>query len=99
MKSNPLHCWDCGIPVIEGQPGSFKASAILRQVKFALTGGAYCESTFCVDCAAIPWTPERLQEFKAAVDDVSPGFRPYRITAVEGATIMSEPIVGVLGVA
>ena len=96
MKCKPLHCWDCGIPIIEGQPGSFKASAILRQVKFALTGGAYCESTFCVDCAAIPWTPERLQEFKAAVDDVSPGFRPYRITAVEGAQPLTETIVGIV---
>jgi len=96
MKSNPLHCWDCGIPVIEGEPGAFKASAILRQVKFALTGGAYCESTFCVDCAALPWTPERILEFKVAVDGVSPGFRAYRITAVEGAYPLTEPIAGIV---
>ena len=96
MKSNPLHCWDCGILVIEGQPGSYKASAILRQVKFALTGGAYCESTFCADCADFPWTPERIQEFKDAADVVSPGFRAYRITAVEDAQPLTEAIVGII---
>ena len=96
MRSHPLHCWDCGIPVIEGQPGSFKAASILRQVKFALTGGAYCESTFCSDCATLPWTPQRMQEFKDAVDAVSPGFRPYRITAVEGIQPLTETIVGIV---
>jgi hypothetical protein len=96
MKSKPLHCWDCGIRVIEGEPGRFHPSSIMRQVKFTLTGNAYCESTFCVDCAEQPWTRDRLDEFKAAVDAVSPAFRPYRIVGVEGAQALTEPIVGVI---
>ena len=96
MKCRPLHCWDCGIQVIEGEKGTFKASSLLRQVKFSLTGGAYCESTFCKDCAALPWDTERVQEFKDAVDEVSLGFRPYRITAVDGASVLSEPIMGIV---
>jgi hypothetical protein len=96
MKSKPLHCWDCGIQVIEGRPGSFRASSILRQVKFMLTGNAFCESTFCVDCAEQPWTADRIAEFKAAVDAVSPGFRAYQIVSVEGARPLTEAIVGVV---
>jgi hypothetical protein len=96
MKSKPLHCWDCGIPVIKGQPGSFQATPILRQVKFNLTGNSYCESTFCVDCAEQPWTRDRLDEFKSAVDAVSPGFRMYKIVGVEGAKPLTEAIAGVV---
>lgn len=96
MKSRPLHCWDCGIQVIEGQPGAFRASSILRQVKFRLTGNAVCESTFCVDCADQPWTSDRVSEFKAAADAVSPGFRAYRIIEVKGNHPMTESIIGIV---
>jgi hypothetical protein len=96
MKCKPLHCWECGIQVIEGAPGAFKATPLLRQVKFGLTGNAYCESTFCVDCAELPWTPERVQEFKDAVDAVSPGFRAYRIVKVEGTSKLTDAIMGIV---
>ena len=96
MKSHPLHCWDCGERIIDGKPGAYTPRPTMRQVKFNLTGGSYCESPFCVTCAERPWTRDRLAAFKQAVDEVAPHFRVYRIEGVDGSRVLTERIAGVV---
>ena len=96
MRYQPLHCWDCGDQVIAGERGSHTPLPHLRQVKFILSDGSYCESPFCATCAAQPWTAARCQAFKAAVDAVSSHFRPLQIISVEGNAPLQEPILGIL---
>ena len=92
MKSHPLHCWDCGIQIIVQDGRTFRALANMREVRFGLTGNAVMQSPFCVECALKPWTPERMAEYKAAVDAVNPSARCYRILQHE-ATLPAPDVI------
>ena len=96
MQYQPLHCWDCGVKIIDGAHGRYTAMPALRQVKFALSGGAYSEHPFCQTCAERTWTPDRIAAFKQAVDVIAPHYRAYQITGVEGSAPLTSPIVGIV---
>ena len=97
MNFNPLHCWDCGTPVLLKTTHNIEPTFDMRQVKFRLGNGSYCESTFCHSCAIRPWPPERLRDFEAAVNAVRPKNDQIHVTACEGFRMLTEPVAGVLG--
>ena len=97
MKCHPLHCWDCDTQIIVQDGRFFKALPIMREVRFGLSGGAVMQSPFCADCAAKPWTSERMAEYKAAVDAVNPSARAYRVLQCEATLPAPLEIAGIAG--
>lgn len=97
MQFKLLHCWDCGTPVLLKTASNIEPTFDMRQVRFGLSNGSYCESPFCHSCAIRPWSPERLEAFEAAVNAVRPKNDQISVASFEGYRAMHEPIVGVLG--
>lgn len=96
MKHKRLHCWDCGVRVIETNgEGLYKPSACLQQVKFRLSDGSYMVNPFCLDCSAKPWTPERLNEFRSAILEIMPAFEKFNISGCDGPVTLTNAITGV----
>ena len=96
MQFKLFHCWDCGSQVLLKTPSSIEPTFDMRQVRFRLEGGSYCESPFCHACAIRPWPPERIEAFETALNKVR-GKDPVHVVEYEGYRAMSDPIVGVLG--
>ena len=96
MKYHRLHCWDCGVQIVEQQGTRYLSTPQLREVVFECSNGSYMKSPFCVECAEKPWPLSRLVDFKAAADLAAGAHRPFSIVRAEAVVPVNSEIAGVL---